>query len=368
MNQTTPPPVASILRPDIKKMVGLARTLRRLALAHPHPLPDAPETARFDPGHEAVMMGYDFHLTPDGPRLIEVNTNAGGLLMAHETRHPDFAAREPSGTRNDRRLKRLIDTFRAEMGLFSGDGGRVPRLMAILDDNPAAQFLYPEMVVAARLLEAAGLPCRIVDPGQLDFGADGVFLAGQRVELIYNRHCDFYLESPALAGLRSAWLNRQLCLTPNPRAYGLLADKRRMIGWSDPDHLSALGCSEADSARITALVPRTRLLGSLDPEMVWKERARWVFKPGFGGFGGRGVLIGEKISRARFATLDPSTTLVQRHIPPALIPVAGASPLKTDVRLFMYRDQLLGVGVRAYRGQVTNFREPGNGFLLVRID
>ena len=24
------------------------------------------------------FMGYDFHLGPDGPRLIETNTNAGG--------------------------------------------------------------------------------------------------------------------------------------------------------------------------------------------------------------------------------------------------------------------------------------------------
>ncbi|WP_420904280.1 hypothetical protein [Candidatus Magnetaquiglobus chichijimensis] len=368
MNPIPPPPVAVIPRPDLKAMLGLARTLRRLALAHPHPLPDAPDTARFDPGHEAVMMGYDFHLTPEGPRLIEINTNAGGLLMAHETRHPDFAARDPATTRNDRRLTRLIDTFRTEMALFTGSPTRVPGLMAILDEQPEAQFLYPEMVVAARLLAEAGMPCRIVAPDQLDARADGVFLDGQRVELIYNRHCDFHLETPTLARLRTAWLNRQVCLTPNPHAYGLLADKRRLIGWSDPDHLRALGCSETEVARIATLVPRTRLLASLDPEMVWKERARWVFKPGFGGFGGRGVLIGDKISRARFATLDPATTLVQRHVPPALIPVAGASPLKSDVRLFMYRDQLLGIGVRGYRGQVTNFREPGNGFLPVRID
>ena len=27
----------------------------------------------------AFMMGFDFHLTESGPRLIEINTNAGGL-------------------------------------------------------------------------------------------------------------------------------------------------------------------------------------------------------------------------------------------------------------------------------------------------
>ena len=41
----------------------------------------APEIARFRPGPIGVFMGYDFHLGPDGPKLIEVNTNAGGALI-----------------------------------------------------------------------------------------------------------------------------------------------------------------------------------------------------------------------------------------------------------------------------------------------
>jgi D-alanine-D-alanine ligase-like ATP-grasp enzyme len=28
-----------------------------------------------------VFFGYDFHLTDDGPKLIEINTNAGGGLL-----------------------------------------------------------------------------------------------------------------------------------------------------------------------------------------------------------------------------------------------------------------------------------------------
>ena len=38
---------------------------------------DAGDLARFAPGNFGVFMGYDFHLTPAGPRLVEVNTNAG---------------------------------------------------------------------------------------------------------------------------------------------------------------------------------------------------------------------------------------------------------------------------------------------------
>ena len=41
----------------------------------------APALARHDFGPAGALMGYDFHLTPSGPRLIEVNTNAGGAFL-----------------------------------------------------------------------------------------------------------------------------------------------------------------------------------------------------------------------------------------------------------------------------------------------
>lgn len=42
----------------------------------------APENAQVDPGPSGAFMGYDFHLGADGPRLIEVNTNAGGAFLS----------------------------------------------------------------------------------------------------------------------------------------------------------------------------------------------------------------------------------------------------------------------------------------------
>lgn len=41
----------------------------------------APPTARLIFGPVGAFMGYDFHLAPDGPKLIEVNTNAGGAFL-----------------------------------------------------------------------------------------------------------------------------------------------------------------------------------------------------------------------------------------------------------------------------------------------
>ena len=43
----------------------------------------APKVALHDPGSPGGLLGLDFHLTPEGPRLIEINTNPGGILMSY---------------------------------------------------------------------------------------------------------------------------------------------------------------------------------------------------------------------------------------------------------------------------------------------
>ena len=40
-----------------------------------------PASADHDLGPRGVFFGYDFHLGASGPRLIEINTNAGGALL-----------------------------------------------------------------------------------------------------------------------------------------------------------------------------------------------------------------------------------------------------------------------------------------------
>jgi len=41
----------------------------------------APDVARFDPKTPGGVLGYDFHLSLEGPKLIEINTNPGGMLL-----------------------------------------------------------------------------------------------------------------------------------------------------------------------------------------------------------------------------------------------------------------------------------------------
>lgn len=357
---------ACLPRKDLWQMLRLVRLLFHLSRRDHYRqrvFPELPEVARFDPGHAALMMGYDFHLSPQGPRLIEINTNAGGGYVAWLS---EAQAHEEYPIQLSARIeKRLLGSFAEEWRLFSRSAAPLRRSV-ILDENPSAQPLYPEMVACRDWLRSQGIACEIVAPEQLQAGGDGVFLNAERIDLVYNRHCDFFLEETALTGLRQAYLARAVCLSPNPFAYGLLADKRRMILWSDPQQLTTLDLDQSDRDLLLEMVPHSRLLADCDPESLWDERKGLVFKP-VTRFGSRGVLMGKSISRKRFAELDAHTTLVQQLVLPSVEEDPEDGAYKVDLRLFVYRDRLLGVGARLYQGQVTNLRTEGGGFAPVKL-
>ena len=348
---------------DLRSMLRLVRLTYRLSQDSDYQrmvLPQLPDVARFDPGHAGLMMGYDFHLTTVGPRLIEINTNAGGGYLAW------LATAQLSRLDSERLPKRSADRlfggFLREWSDFAENEKPLKRVV-IVDEEPEQQPLYLEMCRFRDWLIGLGLDAEIASPEQLHADGHGVFSQGQQVDLVYNRHCDFFLETDQMAGLREAYLNRSVCLSPNPFVYGLLADKRRMVAWSDNATLQELGLKTKQRKLLLDLVPRSRLLADCDPEEIWQQRKGLVFKP-VTRFGSRGVLMGKSITRNRFAEQDPATTLIQQLAPPSVAEGVGGM-FKTDLRLYVYRNQLLGIGARLYQGQVTNLRTVGGGFAPV---
>ena len=351
----------------VRRMLRLVRLLDRLS-RNPHyrklVYAQVPESARFDPGHDAVMMCYDFHLVNDIPKLIEVNTNAGGSLLAYLAHNPSvplIVEQIPS------RLKeRLLQTFANEIAQYTAGQKSKPERILILDESPQEQHLYPEMCAFAELFRAWGVPTEIVSPEQLEIREEGVSLKGQQVDFIYNRHCDFYLETDVMAELCKLYLAGKICLSPNPHMYGLLADKRRMPLWANlPQEITGELSGYEEGLLKETILPSV-LLADLDLDEAWSIRKQRIFKP-VDSFGSRGVLHGEKISRKRFNELPPQTTLVQELARPSMTDVEGAEPMKTDLRVYAYRDRVLGMTARLYRGQVTNLRTPGGGFSRIRI-
>ena len=354
-------------------------------------LADAPAIAAHDPGTAGVMLGYDFHLGDDGPRLIEINTNAGGallnsrLLAAQRACSPvnadGSAAYAADALPQAARLaaaacgadwRRLEDdfvaTFRAEWALARHrHGGRPLARLAIVDEAPATQFLAPEFELFRQLFVAAGIACVVADPSELRFDGERLTHDGEVVDLIYNRLTDFALESPAHAALRAAYLADAVLLTPHPRAHALYADKGNLVALSDDDWLAAIGVDAADRRILAQGVPKTVRVDANDADAYWATRKQWFFKPR-AGFGSRAAYRGDKLTKRVFAQIAQGGYIAQALVPPSerRLWVDGAlQNLKLDLRNYAYRDRVQLVSARLYQGQTTNFRTPGGGFAAV---
>ncbi|NOT86070.1 MAG: hypothetical protein HOP02_15100 [Methylococcaceae bacterium] len=352
-----------LVRRDLREMIALVRVLYQLSKqpTYVERLKDSiPNDAKYDPVNDSVLMGYDFHLSASGPKLIEVNNNAGGLWLAWQAQHPNTRGFGGKLQTN------LVAMFLREYALWRGINNARPRAIAIIDQQPLTQFLYAEMQAFAALLNDYNLTTFILDPSALTASASGLHYQGTPIDLIYNRHCDFYLQSTELAHVRKAWLQKQLCLTPNPHTYALLADKQRMIHWSTPEGLRALPLSVTARHLLERSMPKTRLFATQNAQQIWQQRKHWVFKPDTA-YASKGVYLGKKITTTKFAELDPAATLIQEYIPPSIFTAPDGQAYKTDFRLFVYQQRILSVAARLYQGQVTNLRTESGGFAQVRL-
>lgn len=321
----------------------------------------------FVPSAKGVFFGYDFHLNADGAHLIEINTNAGGAFLSNLFQQSQQSIELPGKSLAMENLPQVfIDMFRREWQLQRGN--EILRTLAIVDEAPASQYFYPEFVLAKQLFETAGIKAAIAAPADFEKRADGLYLCGDKVDLIYNRLTDFSLRQfPALL---TAYQTNQLVLTPNPYAYVLYADKRNLTLLTDSQRLKAMGADEASIATLQTGVPQTRLVEAKDEEQWWKERKEWFFKPATG-YGGKGSYRGDKLTQRVFGEIVQGGYVAQRKAMPGevLVTVAGAdaATFKYDVRCYVYEGQVQLVIARLYQGQTTNFRTAGGGFALVRV-
>jgi hypothetical protein len=365
------------LDPDHFDAIRRAVTLL-FRVAHEEPFQrevdaDAGPVARHRAGNFGVFMGYDFHVTAAGPRLIEINTNAGGALLngLHTASLLDpeqlaCACREllPVAAVEER----ILASFRAE--LAAARPGATFRAVAIADERPEAQFLRSEFELVRALFARAGIGAEVCDTGALRHEAGALRLGGRPIDLVYLRDTDFLLEAPRSRALREAWLADHVVLTPSPREHHLLANKRRLAIFSSREALLRFGVGAADAAFLAGVVPETRFLDALGPEEAWRTRRDWVFKPA-AAFASKAVYRGDKISRRKLEEICAAGGFVaQRFAAPGEIQVAtgeGVRAMKFDVRAYAYRDEILLLGARAYEGQVTNLRTPGGGFTAICV-
>lgn len=349
-------PLAVDAPPVLEEAVAVSAATLRLVSAGIRSLWD--RIVADDPGAESspLLLSYDVHPGPDGPVLIEVNTNAGGVLAAIAAARrvnvccPEWEQGQLRG--------RLLELFRRDLlGDLPGQAG----VVAIVDDELATQRLLGEMRALAAMMRDEGVDARVIDAAELEY-RDGRLRHGDvAIDRVYWRSTDFTLAEPRHAAVQRAVAEGTTVLAPSARAYRAIADKRRFVAWSQQPELA----SDAVTGQ-RFLIAETVPMAARPRDAWYAQRAQWVFKP-VSGYGSRGVYVGKSISHKKLAALPVDAYLAQRYVPHAHLDRGGAD-WKYDLRFFADRRQIIGAAARVFQGQVVGFSAAGSGFAPIRVD
>ncbi|AKI01178.1 hypothetical protein IMCC20628_02480 [Hoeflea sp. IMCC20628] len=349
----------------------MAKLVEAVAQSTARPSYEAAVQAR-DPGVDltrqrashSVLMGFDFHVSSAGPRLIEINTNAGAAFLTKQFADAGSGCLPAGAVRpafDEAQLDHLLVSMFLEEWAAVRPGEKL-RTLAIVDEDPEHQYLYPDMLLAAELLRSHGISTLIADPSALDY-RDGILWHGDEIiDMVYNRLTDFRLEAGSNRMLRQAYLDDGAVISPSPRHHALYADKRNLVLLGGDD-----GEPGAVNADLRTMIPQTQALGSIDPVAAWKARKTMFFKPS-GGYGSRAAYRGDKLTTGVWKTILAGDYVAQTFVPPAdrgLMVDGVPVRLKFDIRLYAYAGKPLFPVARMYSGQTTNFRTPGGGLAPV---
>ncbi len=334
----------------VKRFVELTFQLRQNTSYQKYVHSLSPGIAHFDPQNFSALMSYDFHLDARGlPRLVEINTNAAfSLILWHLFQ---FHKVDSLTSFADE----ILTTFKNEYTLAKSTD---LKNVLIVDENPVEQKLYAEFLLFQKLFQDVGVNCEICDSGKL---------AGKKDTLVYNRDTDFYLQTPRLKDLHDGYSNGELVVSPNPHEYALLADKDRMLDFSNAERLESYGLTSEEARFVASVVLKTSQIKDYTPDELWSARKGLFFKPRRS-FGAKAVYRGNSISRGMFERILEGDYLAQEFVTPPEIEVKRGDTtdrFKYDLRFYVYRDTVQLVGARLFKGQVTNFTEDGGGFAPV---
>ncbi len=338
----------------------------------------APQTAQFLPKASGVFVGYDFHLSPEGPKLIEINSNAGGALInALVIRAQKACCEKVRGLQPGKVnfLQQLIDPPETLfMAMFhhewQAERGTIPlQRIAIVDDKPETQYMLPEFILFKHLFKQHGIDAVICDPSELSYRDSAIWLGNLKIDLIYNRLTDFSLEEDNQKSLREAYLAGDVVLTPHPRNHAIYADKRNLIWLCNDDFLQIIGVEAHIRDILVQGIAHTFLVDAKDSKALWSERKKLFFKPAKG-FGSKATYRGDKLTQQVFATILQHDYVAQTLVKPSERQLEidhGIVNFKLDLRHYVYRGKSQLLCARLYQGQTTNFRTQGGGFAQIVV-
>lgn len=319
---------------------------------------------------KGIFMGYDFHLQNNNenknitPKLIEINTNAGGAFLNLCLLNAIY--KNDKNNVADKLANEFVTMFKNEFAIFSNNQKNL-QTIAIVDENPSEQFLYPEFEICQKILVKNNIQTIISSPENLSIQNNNLYYNnGIKIDFVYNRLTDFYLRSNAKNNaLLTAYQNDFAAISPNPKIYDLYANKNNLINLSNADFLDNLNIDNQSKNILLKHIPKILKVKNNDTEYLWKQRKNLFFKTAEG-YGSKAVYRGDKLTKKVFAEIIESDAyLAQEIIPPSehLLKNINAV-MKADFRCYCYNGKIQLVAARLYQGQTTNFRTENGGFMI----
>lgn len=319
---------------------------------------------------KGIFMGYDFHLQNNNenknitPKLIEINTNAGGAFLNLCLLNAIY--KNDKNNVADKLANEFVAMFKNEFAIFSNNQKNL-QTIAIVDENPSEQFLYPEFEICQKILVKNNIQTIISSPEDLSIQNNNLYYNNSiKIDFVYNRLTDFYLRSNAKNNaLLTAYQNDFAAISPNPKIYDLYANKNNLINLSNADFLDNLNIDNQSKNILLKHIPKILKVKNNDTEYLWKQRKNLFFKTAEG-YGSKAVYRGDKLTKKVFAEIIESDAyLAQEIIPPSehLLKNINAV-MKADFRCYCYNGKIQLVAARLYQGQTTNFRTENGGFMI----
>jgi hypothetical protein len=334
-----------------------------------------------DPGPpDVVLSRLDAFLTPEGPRFIEINSDAPAGF-GYSDRMAELVGELPAFQRfaHERRVSytRSDDALvGAVASVFRDRGGRGSPVVAVVDW--AEVKTRPDQEILRDAFRVRGFECFLADPREVEVVSGRLRAAGRTIDVVYRR------------AVLSEMVQREGEVRPFLEAYRagaavfvnslrcrLSEDKAFLALLTDESFANLLGDDER--AFVARAVPWTRRVeerktrkNGKDIDLVpflLKERRSLVLKPAHG-YGGDSVHVGSETteggweSAVRTALTGPWVVQERVVIPEEPFPVfvdgdLHFEPFKVNANPFYVAGARAGAVTRASRSAVINVSAGG---------
>jgi len=290
-----------------------------------------------NPTYGEFMMAFDFHLTPTGPKLIEINTNADNVSTA-------LQILDESGRRaeSDHIRSKIVHAIFKEYKLACPLG--TLKCVCIVDFELCNHRMIEEYEQIANLLRKAGIDCFVAEPHEIARENDRLYYDGKSIDLIYNRlSTDKRLLHPDCKLIRDVAIKEGVVLTPHPAVYVRTADKRQLVKMQHQ------------------CVPKSFVLSERTRTEWWKTRLNYVFKP-FTGYASQGVVIGAEMTQRDLRAMRDDH-VVQKFVETPL----SNDGSRFDFRLYTHGKNVFIAITRHFVGEKMNMQHPFSGIRLTEV-